>query len=54
MARIKTYSIDTDISPDDKVVGTDGNQGVNFGKTKNFTIGGISRLCGKRYARARR
>lgn len=46
MARIKTYSSDTDISPDDKVVGTDGNQGVNFGKTKNFTIGALSSFIG--------
>ena len=42
MARIRTYSIDTDISPDDKVVGTDGNPGSNFGKTKNFTVGALS------------
>ena len=46
MARIKTYSTDTDISSDDKVVGTDGNQGVNFGKTKNFTIGALSSFMG--------
>jgi len=46
MARIKTYSIDTDISPDDKVVGTDGNQGVDFGKTKNFTIAALASFVG--------
>jgi len=46
MARIKTYSIDTDISPDDKVIGTDGNPGSNFGKTKNFTVGALSSFIG--------
>lgn len=42
MARIKTYDIDTSISSEDKVVGTDGNPGNNFGKTKNFTVGALS------------
>jgi len=46
MARIKTYNIDTDISSEDKVVGTDGNPGNNFGKTKNFTVGALSGFIG--------
>ena len=46
MARIKTYNIDADISSEDKVVGTDGNPGNNFGKTKNFTIGALSGFIG--------
>ncbi len=42
MARIKAYNNDTDISSGDKVIGTDGNPGNNFGKTKNFTVGALS------------
>ena len=38
MARIKTYGTDDEIYPLDKVIGTDGNPGVNFGATKNYTI----------------
>jgi hypothetical protein len=38
MARITTYSTDTTVSSSDKVVGTDGNVGANFGKTKNYTV----------------
>ena len=38
MARIKTYETDDEIYPLDKVIGTDGNPGVNFGATKNYTI----------------
>jgi hypothetical protein len=41
MARIKTYGLDSDISADDKVVGTDGTQGNDFGKTKNFSISAL-------------
>jgi len=46
MARIKTYNIDTSISSEDKVVGTDGNPGDNFGKTKNFTVAALSGFIG--------
>lgn len=42
MARIITYTTDDEINPEDKVIGTDGKEGVNFGKTKNFTIGGLT------------
>ncbi len=46
MARIKTYNNDTDISAEDKVIGTDGNPGNNFGKTKNFTVSALSGFIG--------
>jgi hypothetical protein len=46
MARIKTYNSDIDISTEDKVIGTDGNPGSNFGKTKNFTVGALSGFIG--------
>lgn len=42
MARITTYTTDNEINPEDKVIGTDGKEGVNFGKTKNFTVGGLA------------
>ena len=42
MARITTYINDDEINPEDKVIGTDGKEGVNFGKTKNFTVGGLA------------
>ena len=38
MARIKTYGLDSDINAADKVVGTDGTPGGDFGKTKNFSV----------------
>lgn len=38
MARIVTYTTDTVIHDDDKVLGSDGVEGVNNGKTKNYTI----------------
>ena len=37
MARIKTYGLDSDINAADKIVGTDGTPGNDFGKTKNFS-----------------
>ena len=46
MARIKTYGLDTDIDPADKVIGSDGKQGINFGKTKNFSISALSSFIG--------
>ena len=39
MARIVTYTLDTVIHDDDKVIGSDGVEGVNNGKTKNYTVG---------------
>jgi len=41
MARIKEYGLDSDINAADKVVGTDGTPGDDFGKTKNFSIGSL-------------
>ena len=38
MARIITYATDTQIHDADKVIGTDGVEGVNFGKTKNYPV----------------
>lgn len=42
MARIKTYTIDTTLNPDDKWIGTDGASGAENGKTKNFTVQAVS------------
>ena len=39
MARIVTYTSDTVIHDDDKVIGSDGVEGANNGKTKNYTVG---------------
>ena len=43
MARISTYSLDTDIRDNDLLIGTDGGTGVagTSGATKNFTIGAL-------------
>ena len=38
MARITTYATDATIHDADKVIGTDGVEGVNNGKTKNYTV----------------
>ena len=38
MARIKTYNIDSDIDPADKVIGTDGKPGQTYGNTKNYSF----------------
>ena len=38
MARIVTYTSDTVINDDDKVIGSDGVEGLNNGKTKNYPI----------------
>ena len=38
MARIKTYSLDGTINPADKLIGSDGEPGSNFGKTKNYSV----------------
>ena len=41
MARIKTYGLDSEINPADKVIGTDGKEGVTFGDTKNYSISNL-------------
>lgn len=38
MARIVTYTSDTQIHDEDKVIGSDGVEGANNGKTKNYTV----------------
>ena len=38
MARIITYAADTQIHDADKVIGSDGVEGVNYGKTKNYPV----------------
>lgn len=47
MARIKTYGLDSDINADDKVIGTDGTPGDDFGKTKNFSIQSLQNFIGR-------
>tara|TARA_R110000803_G_scaffold2994_1_gene10310 strand:+ start:625 stop:3720 length:3096 start_codon:yes stop_codon:yes gene_type:complete len=42
MARIRTYGLDSNIDPADKVVGTDGTPGPNQGSTKNFTVAALA------------
>lgn len=42
MARIRTYGLDSNIDPADKVVGTDGTPGPNQGSTKNFTVAALT------------
>lgn len=46
MARIKTYSNDVEINPDDKVVGSDGKPGDSYGKTKNFSVAALAGYIG--------
>jgi len=46
MARIKTYSQDTPVSKIDKVLGTDGDPGINYGATKNFTVASLATFIG--------
>ena len=46
MARIKTYGLDSDINAADKVVGTDGTPGNDFGKTKNFSVSSLRSFIG--------
>jgi len=41
MTKIKNYGLDSTINDDDKVIGTDGLPGPNFGKTKNYSIGSL-------------
>jgi len=46
MARIKTYALDSEINPQDKLIGSDGQPGDNFGKTKNYTIQSLQTFIG--------
>jgi len=39
MARIETYDLDSVINDADKVIGSDGVAGPNYGVTKNYTVG---------------
>ncbi len=41
MTKIKNYELDSTINDDDKVIGTDGLPGPNFGRTKNYSIGSL-------------
>ena len=47
MAKISTYLIDGTIDPADKLIGTDGTQGADNGKTKNFSIANLQSFIGK-------
>lgn len=47
MANISTYTTDSAIDPADKVIGTDGTDGADNGKTKNFSIGDLQSYIGK-------
>jgi len=42
MTKIKNYELDSTINDDDKVIGTDGLPGPNFGNTKNYSIGSLA------------
>lgn len=42
MANISTYSLDTQIDANDKVIGTDGTTGPDAGVTKNFTVSALA------------
>lgn len=41
MTKIKNYELDSTINDDDKVIGTDGLPGANFGRTKNYSIASL-------------
>jgi hypothetical protein len=41
MANISTYTLDSSIDPNDKVIGTDGTTGEDQGKTKNFSVSAL-------------
>ena len=41
MTKIKNYELDSTINEDDKVIGTDGMPGANFGRTKNYSIASL-------------
>lgn len=42
MARISNYNTDSTLNPEDKWIGTDGAEGAENGKTKNFTVQGLA------------
>lgn len=46
MANISTYTLDSDINPNDKIIGTDGTTGEDQGKTKNFSVSAIRSFVG--------
>ena len=50
MARISTYSNDTSINDNDRLIGTDGGTGVagSGGTTRNFTIGALAEYINSR------
>lgn len=39
MTKISQYALDSSITDDDKILGSDGVEGVNNGVTKNFSVG---------------
>lgn len=39
MTKISRYAIDSSITDDDKILGSDGVEGINNGVTKNFSVG---------------
>ena len=41
MTKIKNYELDSTINDEDKVIGTDGLPGANFGRTKNYSIASL-------------
>ena len=50
MARISTYSLDTNINDNDQLIGTDGGTGIagSSGGTKNFSIGALREFINSR------
>ena len=42
MARIKTYNLDSEINPADKIIGSDGKPGSTYGDTKNYSISNLA------------
>jgi hypothetical protein len=47
MARIQTYSLDSTINSEDKVIGSDGAVGAENGVTKNFSVGELKAFVNK-------
>jgi hypothetical protein len=39
MTKISQYALDSSITDDDKILGSDGVEGINNGVTKNFSVG---------------
>lgn len=42
MARIKTYNLDSEINPADKIIGSDGKPGSTYGDTKNYSLSSLA------------